>query len=53
MSAPGTAPEAADAPDAKGYLVPFIVAFAVFAAAFLVIDFILMRAQGLSLIFHG
>ena len=53
MSAPETTENAAQGEAGRGYLVPFIVAFAVFAAAFLAIDLILMSLQGLSLIFHG
>ncbi len=36
----------------KGYLVPFVAAFVVCAAAFLALDVAIMNAQGLSLIFE-
>ena len=35
------------------YLLPFLVAFAVFSASFLALDVVIMNAQGLSLIFSG
>jgi hypothetical protein len=38
--------------DIKGYLLPFAVAFVVFAAAFLLLDTAIMNLQGLSLIFR-
>jgi len=37
----------------KDYILPFLVAFVVCAAAFLAIDVAIMNAQGLTLIFHG
>jgi hypothetical protein len=37
----------------KDYIVPFLVAFVVFCAAFLALDAAIMNAQGLSLIFSG
>jgi hypothetical protein len=38
--------------NAKGYVLPFIAALAVFAATFLLLDIAVMNMQGLSLIFH-
>jgi hypothetical protein len=38
--------------ETKGYLLPFIGALIVFAAAFLLLDTAIMNMQGLSLIFH-
>jgi len=35
-----------------GYITPFVLAFAAFAAVFLVIDIIIMNLQGLSLLFQ-
>jgi len=35
-----------------GYITPFVLAFAVFATAFLTIDVTIMSLQGLSLIFQ-
>ncbi len=37
----------------KDYILPFLVAFVVCAAAFLALDVAIMSAQGLSLIFNG
>jgi len=37
----------------NGYLLPFLVALAVFSAGFLALDAVIMNAQGLSLIFSG
>ncbi len=37
----------------KSRLVSFIVALAVCTAVFLLMDFLVMNMQGLSLIFHG
>ncbi len=39
--------------DIKARIIPFVVAFAVCAAAFLLLDLVVMNMQGLSLIFHG
>ena len=38
--------------NAKGYLAPFAAAFVVFAAAFVLLDMVVMNLQGLSLVFH-
>ena len=38
--------------NAKGYVLPFVVALAVGAGAFLLLDMAVMNMQGLSLIFH-
>ncbi len=38
--------------DIKGYLQPFAAALLVFAAAFLLLDTLIMNMQGLSLIFY-
>ena len=35
----------------KDYIVPFAVAFAAFALAFLAVDYAIMHAQGLTLIY--
>jgi len=37
----------------KGSIIPFVVALAVFAAGFFAIDYAIMAAQGLSLVFNG
>ena len=37
----------------KDYLVPFAVGFVICGAAFLALDYLLMNAQGLTLIFEG
>ncbi len=37
----------------KNRILSFIIAFAVCAAAFLLLDIAIMNMQGLSLIFHG
>ncbi len=37
--------------DIKGYFLPFVAAFVVFAVAFLLLDMGAMKMQGLSLIF--
>ena len=44
--------EGAKTMDVKGYLLPFVVALAVSAGAFLALDAAVMNMQGLSLIFH-
>lgn len=36
----------------KGYVVPFVVAFVLWMAAFVALDATIMNLQGLSLIFH-
>ncbi len=36
----------------KSYFVPFVGAFAAIALFFLLLDFTIMKLQGLSLIFH-
>ncbi len=35
----------------KDYVIPFAVAFAAFGLAFLVLDYAIMHAQGLTLIY--
>lgn len=37
----------------KDYLIPFSIALVVFGLAFLTLDFVIMKLQGLTLIFHG
>lgn len=36
----------------KGYLVPFLAAFVVCAVAFVLLDWAIMNAQGLTLVFE-
>ena len=38
--------------DAKGYLLPFMVALVVCVGGFLLFDLAVMNMQGLSLVFH-
>lgn len=38
--------------DTRGYVLPFLVALAIGAGAFLLLDAAVMNMQGLSLIFH-
>jgi hypothetical protein len=37
----------------KGYVVPFVLAFALSVVAFIALDYALMGMQGLDLIFRG
>ncbi len=37
----------------NNYFVSFVLAFAVFFAAFLALDFSIMKLQGLTLFFHN
>lgn len=37
--------------DMKDYMIPFAVAFAAFGLAFLALDYTIMHAQGLTLIY--
>ncbi len=39
--------------DIRGYFFPFVGALIVFTGGFLLLDFVLMNMQGLSLIFHN
>ncbi len=36
----------------SGYLVPFVVSFAAFAVMFVVLDYVIMDLQGLTLIYN-
>ena len=38
--------------DTRGYILPFMVALAISAGVFLLLDTAVMNMQGLSLIFH-
>jgi hypothetical protein len=37
----------------KDYLLPFVIALAVFTVGFLGLDLLIMNLQGLGLFFHG
>ncbi len=51
MSGAEAAPAARGGGAVKRYLVPFVVAFAAFIGAFLLLDLVVMSLQGLSLFF--
>lgn len=36
----------------KSYIAPLLIAFALFAIAFLALDFTIMKLHGLTLIYH-